>query len=171
MPGHALAPKNVFHEVKKADEIGIGSLWIAERPNTKDIGVMSGIAAGLTQRMGIASGLVTNLTLRHPLTVAGYTSTMMTVTDNRFSLGIGRGVNPLSDAVCPGMMLTDMTANNKADPAENEAYNAGLRQFIPVGRAAQPEEVAEAALFLASDDSSYMLGGEIIVDSGVSMVR
>ena len=82
---------------------------------------------------------------------------------------LGRGIRV--NAVCPGMMLTDMTANTKADPVEAEAYNAGWRQFIPVGRAAKPEEVAEAALFLASDDSSYMLGAEIIVDGGVSMVR
>jgi len=82
---------------------------------------------------------------------------------------LGRGIRV--NAVCPGMMLTEMTANNKADPAEAEAYNAGLRQFIPLGRGSQPEEVAEAALFLASDASSYMLGGEIIMDGGVSMVR
>ncbi len=98
LPGHALTPKDIYHEVPRAEALGLGSVWIAERPNTKDIGVMSGIAAGLTRNMGIASGLVTNLTLRHPLTVAGYASTMMTVTDNRFALGIGRGVNPLSDA-------------------------------------------------------------------------
>ncbi len=79
LPGHALAPKNIFHEIAKADEIGLGSAWISERPNTKDIGVMSGIAAARTQRMGIASGVVSNLPLRHPLMVAGYASTMAAV--------------------------------------------------------------------------------------------
>lgn len=98
LPGHALNPKSVFHEIETADKIGLGSAWIAERPNTKDIGVMSGIAAATTKRMGIASGLITNLPLRHPLIVAGYASTMATVTDNRFTLGIGRGVDPLADA-------------------------------------------------------------------------
>ncbi|MET0661339.1 MAG: TIGR03857 family LLM class F420-dependent oxidoreductase [Steroidobacteraceae bacterium] len=98
LPGHALAPKDIFHEIATADEIGLGSTWIAERPNTKDIGVMSGIAAATTRNMGIASGLITNLPLRHPLMVAGYASTMATVTDNRFTLGIGRGVDPLADA-------------------------------------------------------------------------
>jgi 5,10-methylenetetrahydromethanopterin reductase len=97
LPGHALTPKNIFHEIAKADELGIGSAWIAERSNTKDIGVMSGIAAATSRRMGIASGLISNLPLRHPLVVAGYASTMATVTDNRFTLGIGRGVDPLAD--------------------------------------------------------------------------
>jgi 5,10-methylenetetrahydromethanopterin reductase len=98
LPGHALSPKNIFHEITKADEMGLGSAWIAERPNTKEIGVMSGIAAALTPRMGIASGLMQNLPLRSPLMVAGYASTMATVTDNRFTLGIGRGVDPMADA-------------------------------------------------------------------------
>jgi hypothetical protein len=62
--------------VSEADEIGLGSVWIAERPNTKDIGVMSGITATQTKRMGIASGLSSDLPLRHPLVVAGYASTM-----------------------------------------------------------------------------------------------
>jgi probable F420-dependent oxidoreductase len=98
LPGHALTPHNIFHEIRKADEIGLGSVWIAERPNTKDIGVMSGIATALTQRMGIASGLMTNLPLRHPLVTAGYASTMMAITNNRFALGIGRGIDLVADS-------------------------------------------------------------------------
>lgn len=98
LPGHALSPKSIFAEVQSGDELGLGSVWISERFNTKDIGVMSGIAAALSHNMGIATGLISNLPLRHPVIVAGLASTMATLTDGRFALGIGRGVDPIADA-------------------------------------------------------------------------
>jgi 5,10-methylenetetrahydromethanopterin reductase len=97
LPGHVHEPKKVFHEIDKADELGLGSVWLAERLNTKEVGVLSGIAAAKSQRMGIASGLISNLPLRNPLVVAGYASTMAAITDNRFALGIGRGIDALAD--------------------------------------------------------------------------
>ena len=97
LPGHVAEPKQIFHEVEKADELGLGSVWIAERLNTKELGVLSGIAVARTNRMGIATGLMQNLPLRNPLVVAGFASTMMTVSDNRFALGIGRGTNTYAD--------------------------------------------------------------------------
>jgi NAD(P)-dependent dehydrogenase (short-subunit alcohol dehydrogenase family) len=83
---------------------------------------------------------------------------------------VGRGIRV--NALCPGMMKTEMQNTMLTETAESLAYIEELRaKYIPMGRGAMPEEVAEAALFLASDDSGYMLGGEIIVDGGVSMVR
>lgn len=43
---------------------------------------------------------------------------------------------------------------------------AGVVGMTPIGRLAQPEELASAAFFLASEDSSYMTGGELIIDGG-----
>jgi len=97
LPGHALEPSDVFDEISSGDLLGLGSVWISERHNTKDIGVMSGIAAATTKNMGIASGLISQLPLRHPLVVAGYGSTMATITNQRFALGIGRGVDKIAD--------------------------------------------------------------------------
>jgi NAD(P)-dependent dehydrogenase (short-subunit alcohol dehydrogenase family) len=45
-------------------------------------------------------------------------------------------------------------------------FQAAVMAKIPMGRFGQPQEVAEAALFLASDRSAYMLGAEIAVDGG-----
>jgi NAD(P)-dependent dehydrogenase (short-subunit alcohol dehydrogenase family) len=42
--------------------------------------------------------------------------------------------------------------------------------MIPVGRVGRPEEVASAALFLASDQSSFVAGAELVVDGGMSQV-
>lgn len=97
LPGHALDPSAIFDEILSGDLLGLGSVWISERHNTKDIGVMSGIAAAVTKNMGIASGLISQLPLRHPLVIAGYGSTMSAVTNQRFALGIGRGVDKMAE--------------------------------------------------------------------------
>ena len=98
LPGHALDPTAAVEETKTGDRLGLGSVWISERLNTKNVEVMSGVAAALTDRMGIASGLIANLPLRHPLVTASYASTMSMLTGDRFTLGIGRGVDLLADA-------------------------------------------------------------------------
>jgi len=48
-----------------------------------------------------------------------------------------------------------------------EAAIAGVEAGIPLGRFGRAEEVAEAAVFLASDKSSYMTGGDIHLDGGI----
>jgi probable F420-dependent oxidoreductase len=98
LPGHTLSPQDIFREVLQGERLGLGSVWISERNNTKNAEVLSGVAASLTSKMGIASGLISNLPLRSPLVMASYASTMMHLTDDRFALGIGRGVDPLADA-------------------------------------------------------------------------
>jgi NAD(P)-dependent dehydrogenase (short-subunit alcohol dehydrogenase family) len=68
------------------------------------------------------------------------------------------------NALCPGPIDTPLLAELLADPAQRQ------RRFvhIPMGRLGQAEELAKAALFLASDDSSYMTGASLIVDGGIT---
>lgn len=66
------------------------------------------------------------------------------------------------NAVAPGYIVTPMTEMFRADP-EQEAFLAGLH---PLGRLGQPEEIAAAAAFLASDDASFITGVTIAVDGG-----
>lgn len=68
------------------------------------------------------------------------------------------------NVVAPGPIDTEMMA------AASENVRQGLTQAIPLGRMGQPEEVANAALFLASDESSYIAGAEICVDGGLTQV-
>lgn len=62
----------------------------------------------------------------------------------------------------PGLIETPMVAGIMKDP---ESYNRYLSK-IPMGRAGKVEEIAQAALFLASDESSYMTGSALVVDGG-----
>lgn len=69
----------------------------------------------------------------------------------------------LVNAVAPGMMETPMSADALA--ARGEAY----LERIPLGRIAQPEEVAAVVVFLASDKASYMTGATVDVSGGMLM--
>jgi NAD(P)-dependent dehydrogenase (short-subunit alcohol dehydrogenase family) len=73
-----------------------------------------------------------------------------------------RGVR--CNALCPGPIDTPLLAELLSDPVRRR------RRFvhIPMGRLGQAEELAKAALFLASDDSSYMTGASLVVDGGIT---
>jgi NAD(P)-dependent dehydrogenase (short-subunit alcohol dehydrogenase family) len=66
------------------------------------------------------------------------------------------------NSVHPGPIVTPMTEAARADP---ERYQMMLSR-IPMGRYGQPEEVAYGVLYLASDESAYMTGSELVIDGG-----
>jgi len=66
------------------------------------------------------------------------------------------------NSIHPGPIATPMTAEGRADP-ERVALTA---ERTPLGRYGEPEEVANAVLFLASNEASYVTGSEIVVDGG-----
>jgi NAD(P)-dependent dehydrogenase (short-subunit alcohol dehydrogenase family) len=68
------------------------------------------------------------------------------------------------NCVCPGFVRTPFTAALLADPERD----AKLTALHPLGRLGQPEDVAEAVLFLASDASSWITGQALAVDGGFS---
>lgn len=64
------------------------------------------------------------------------------------------------NAVSPGLVSTPMTGGLRDIPGVDDAY----MDRIPMKRAAEPAEIAAAALFLASDDASYISGDNLVVD-------
>ncbi|MGH9050629.1 MAG: SDR family oxidoreductase [Acidimicrobiia bacterium] len=73
-----------------------------------------------------------------------------------------RGIR--ANALCPGPIDTPLMAQLMSDPA----WAARRLVHIPMGRPGQPSEIARAALFLASDDSSFMTGASLVVDGGIT---
>lgn len=70
------------------------------------------------------------------------------------------------NALMPGVIDTPMPARSLTRYADPEAMRAFWKQRHPMGRIGQPEEVARAALFLASDDASFVTGTLLFVDGG-----
>jgi NAD(P)-dependent dehydrogenase (short-subunit alcohol dehydrogenase family) len=73
-----------------------------------------------------------------------------------------RGIR--ANALCPGPVETPLLAELLADPARRERRLV----HIPLGRFGRAEEIANAALFLASDESSFMTGSALVVDGGIT---
>lgn len=78
---------------------------------------------------------------------------------------IGRGIRV--NAISPGGTDTGIIAKRFA-PEQAKAVMERLKTTLPMKRLAQPEEIASVAVFLASDESSFVLGEEIVADGGVS---
>jgi NAD(P)-dependent dehydrogenase (short-subunit alcohol dehydrogenase family) len=75
------------------------------------------------------------------------------------------------NAVCPGEVNTPMLrAAGRATPLADEQLRAMGERVVPLGRLAEPEEIARTVLFLASDDASYITGSMVYVDGGFSAV-
>ena len=80
---------------------------------------------------------------------------------NQFSRSIAVEYGPFgirSNSICPGLIKTDMTASLMKEWSKE----------YPIGRFGKPEDVANACLFLASDESSFITGTELLVDGGLS---
>jgi NAD(P)-dependent dehydrogenase (short-subunit alcohol dehydrogenase family) len=69
------------------------------------------------------------------------------------------------NAVCPGEVNTPMLASERAEPVTPELMQR-IAQSVPMGRLAEPVEIARVVLFLASDAASYMTGAMVTVDAG-----
>ena len=75
-----------------------------------------------------------------------------------------------ANTLSPGVVDTPMLDSQATTPEEAAAIREGYANYTPMLRLAQPEELANAALFLASDESSFMTGSDMVVDGGVSNV-
>jgi NAD(P)-dependent dehydrogenase (short-subunit alcohol dehydrogenase family) len=71
------------------------------------------------------------------------------------------------NAICPGLIETGMT-KGIYDMARAAGQENRIGEINPLNRGGEPKEIAHAALFLASDESSYVNGTALVVDGGLS---
>jgi 5,10-methylenetetrahydromethanopterin reductase len=96
LAGAPRTPRDLIDEVRQAEALGIGSVFISERFNIKEAATLSGAVGAVSSEIGIATA-ATNHNTRHPMVTAAFALTMHKLTGGRFSLGLGRGIGVLFD--------------------------------------------------------------------------
>lgn len=74
------------------------------------------------------------------------------------------------NAISPGPIETPIFGKMGLSQSAVDGFLAGIKSQVPLGRLGRGEEIAKAALFLASEDSSYITGIELTVDGGLNQV-
>ena len=74
------------------------------------------------------------------------------------------------NVVCPGPTETALFADFKQGAGDPEKLEQAFRRAIPLGRIGQPEDVAGAVAYLASDEAAWMTGATLHVNGGMAML-
>jgi 3alpha(or 20beta)-hydroxysteroid dehydrogenase len=138
--------------------------------DVNQLGVFLGMRAVAPAMKEAGRGSIINISSAAGLTgmanAIGYTATKWAVRGmtKAAALELGRfGVRV--NSIHPGVIDTELLYEN---PIMRRDDLTPVLRSVPLGRMAQPAEVATVALFLASDEASYCTGGEFIVDGGVT---
>ena len=107
LPGHTTSPADAIEEARTAEEMGLGKVWLSERFDVKDAGVICSAALATTQRIHVATA-ATNLHTRHPLVLATMCPSLHYLSGGRFELGVSRGI-----ALRNQMMGLESVSNKK----------------------------------------------------------
>ena len=93
LAGAPKSPRDMLGELAHAERLGIGTAFISERFNIKEAGALTGAACAVSNLNIITAA--TNHTTRHPVVTASWASTLHLLSEGRFSLGIGRGIDAM----------------------------------------------------------------------------
>jgi NAD(P)-dependent dehydrogenase (short-subunit alcohol dehydrogenase family) len=121
----------------------------------------------MPRRYGVIVNTASELAVLGQAGYAGYTATKGGILAMSRALaaelaGFGIRVN----AVCPGAVDTPLLAAEFAQAADPAGERLATERSIALGRIGQPEEIAQAVLFLLSDEASYITGAQLLVDGG-----
>lgn len=105
LAGAPRSPRDMLEELSLAEELGLGTAFISERFNMKEAGALTGAALGATRNISVVTA-ATNHTTRHPLVTASWASTLHLLSEGRFSLGLGRGIDAMFRAYGMPMATT-----------------------------------------------------------------
>lgn len=107
LPGHTKTPADAMDEARQAEALGLGKVWLSERFDVKDAGVICSAALAVTSEIKVATA-ATNLHTRHPLTLAAMCSSLHYLSAGRFELGLARG-----SAIRDQLMGLERVSNRK----------------------------------------------------------
>lgn len=105
LPGQPGSSREIVGEAIAGEALGLGVAFVSERYNKKEAATLCGAAGAVTDRIRISTA-ATNHNTRHPIVTAGFARTMQSLTDGRFTLGLGRGIAPMQDAFGIGRITT-----------------------------------------------------------------
>ena len=97
LAGAPASPRALLNEVCDAEDLGLGAVFISERYDIKEAATLSGAVGAVSTNLRIITA-ATNHNTRHPIVTASYATTMHRLTEGRFTLGLGRGIDRLFDA-------------------------------------------------------------------------
>ncbi|WP_084495777.1 TIGR03857 family LLM class F420-dependent oxidoreductase [Nocardia shimofusensis] len=98
LAGHVTTARTLLDEVRIAEDLGLGSIFLSERFNTKEAIAMAGAAGAVSSRIGIGTA-ATNHNTRHPVVTAAAAVTLHRLTEGRYALGLGRGFDLYFDVL------------------------------------------------------------------------
>ena len=133
-------------------------------------GVFLGTKAAITQMKQTGGGAIVNISSISGLigqdnVNAGYNASKGAVRIFTKAAAVQYAADNIRvNSIHPGPIATPMTAAGRADPDRVRL----TAERTPLGRYGEPEEVAYGVLFLASDESSYVTGSELVIDGGYS---
>jgi NAD(P)-dependent dehydrogenase (short-subunit alcohol dehydrogenase family) len=121
-------------------------------------------------------GRIISLTSIQALTpqgeVGAYTATKGAIISFTKSLAVELApYGVLANAIAPGCIHTPLSIVKGVDETRTESFQEWYvkNRKIPLARPGEPEEIARVAVFLASDDSSYITGQTVVVDGGLTI--
>ena len=130
------------------------------------VSVFLGMKAVLPSMQKAGGGSIVNVSSMNGLVAGaiGYTDTKFAVRGMTKAAAMEAAhYNVRVNSVHPGVIATPMVVQEDTKAAVEE-----FAKHIPLGRVAQPEEVSNMVLFLASDESSYSTGSEFVIDGGMT---
>ena len=89
LPGGVGDPRPVVAQARRAEALGLGTAWIGERYDTKDLPSLAGALTQTTSALRIGAA-ITHTQLRHPMVLASMGQTLQALSNGRFLLGVGR---------------------------------------------------------------------------------
>jgi 5,10-methylenetetrahydromethanopterin reductase len=92
LPGATRDPLRGIDQARAAEALGLGTAWIGERYDTKDLPSLAGALSQATDRVRIAAG-ITHVGTRHPMAIASMGQTLQALSGGRFLLGFGRSAS------------------------------------------------------------------------------